>query len=173
MEEKFDFDNLKKRIEFAVRKCFAENLERYGKSLCAFALISDDGAMTVVPCTNTVEHLKKMQHENVEYKDAYEFSPVEWFTDNGANVEFDDICEIVAKEVLKGDLDFVGFKKELFESCVQVLEKLRNEQFFPEDLFVLFSISDTFESVENQIQWAKRLNSGEVVRRFEEWIGNE
>ena len=170
MKEKFDFEGLKSRIEFATRKCFGENMEQHGANLCAFALASDDGAMTVVPRINTIGHLEKMQQQDAQYKDDYEFSSDEWFSDDGANVEFDDICRILANEIAKDGLDFVSFKKELFDSCVQVLEKLRGEQFFPEDLLVLFSISDTFESVENQVKWAKRLNPGEKAVRFEHWL---
>ena len=177
MNTNFNFEELKSKIESATRKIFKENSKKYGSDICSFSLISDDGAMTVVPFTNTKSHLTELQLEDPTYKDTYEFEPAEWFTSDGANTEFNDICKMVSDEVDNDNLDFEAFRNTLFETCVQVLEKLRTEHFFRneigKDLLVLFSISDTSEPKENLIQWGKRLNSEAIGNRFEDYLINE
>ena len=174
MKNEFDFQSLKKKIEFATKKCLMENKEKYGSDICAFALISDDGAMTVVPFTNTHTHLKKMQLEDLAYEDDYEFNPSEWLTDDGANDEFSEICKILRTEEEKENLDFAKFKNELFETCVEVLQDLRREKAFFEilqkDILVMFDISDTDESEERLIEWFKSTNTVENGKRFEKWM---
>ena len=172
-----NFDELKSKIEYATKKSFKENIQKYGSDICSFSLISDDGAMTVVPFTNTKSHLSKMQLEDPKYKDVYEFEPAEWFTSDGANTEFNDICKTLSVKIYKENLDFENFKKTLFETCTQVLEKLRTEKFFQQelgrDLLIMFSISDTDETEENQIRWTKRLNNEKEGKRFEDYMNFE
>ena len=105
-KNEFDFRSLKKKTEFATKKCLIENKEKYGSDICAFALISDDDAMTVVPFTNTHAHLKKMQLEDLASDDDYEFNPSEWLTDDGANDEFSEICKILRTELGNENLEF-------------------------------------------------------------------
>ena len=84
---------------------------------------------------------------------------------------------MIFDEIDNDDLDFEGFRNTLFETCVQVLEKLRTEKFFRNELgknlLVLFSISDTSEPKENLIQWGKRLNNEETGNRFEDYLNYE
>ena len=173
MKTNFNFEELKSKIESATKKCFKENIKNYGSDICSFSLISDDGAMTIVPYTNTKSHLKELQLEDPTYKDSYEFEPAS----DGANTEFNDICKMVSDEIDNDDLDFEGFRNTLFETCVQVLEKLRTEKLFRNELgknlLVLFSISDTSEPKENLIQWGKRLNNEETGNRFEDYLNYE
>jgi len=157
-----DFDSLKQQIKKAAKNAFLENVTKHGEEICAFALVSDDGAMTVVPYTNTKTHLLKMQKEDPVYKEVYEFEPSEWYTSDGANDEINTICNILNKYVLDENIDFGAFKKELFETCVQILEELQQDNFFKDnlqkDILVLFGISDTLEPEEHLIKWAKRIN---------------
>ncbi|XMO86542.1 DUF4303 domain-containing protein [Algibacter sp. AS12] len=158
----------------AVKTCFRENIQKYGSDICSFALISDDGAMTVVPFTNTKSHLMNMQAQNPEHKDYYEFEPAEWFTSNGANEEFNAICKMVSLKIDNEELDFEYFRNTLFNSCVEVLEKLRSEGFFQKELgknlLVQFNISDTDEPKKNLINWTKRLNDSTYVKRYQDYM---
>ena len=171
MNTTINFEELKSEIEIATRIAFKENVEKYGTDIYAFSLISDDGAMTVVPYTNIKSHLEKEQLEDPEYKDSYEFEPAEWFTSDGANTNFHKICGTLCKEVGNDDLDFELFKNTLFKTCVQVLEKLRAEKFFKKelgkDLLIMFSISDNYEPKENLIKWMKPINNEKLAKRFE------
>ncbi len=177
MEVNFNFEELKQKIEYATKKSFQENFEKYNSDICAFALVSDDGAMTVVPFINTKSHLNKMILEDPDYKNSYEFEPDEWFTSEGANSEFNEICKTLSKQIFRGDIDFKNFKITLFETCVQVLEKLRLEKFFEQqlgkDLLIRFSISDTDEPKEHLIKWTKRLNNKEISSRFTDYVNTE
>lgn len=176
MNTTINFEELKNEIEIATRIAFKENVERYGKDICAFSLVSDDGAMTVVPYINTTSHLVKMQSENPENIESYEFESAEWFTSGGANTEFNAICKTLCDEIDNDDLDFEAFRNSLFETCTQVLEQLLKENFFhkilSKDILLMFSISDTSESKENLVQWTKRLNTANEGKRFEDYMNN-
>ncbi|MRX64092.1 DUF4303 domain-containing protein [Maribacter luteus] len=176
MNTDFNFEELKSKIEFAVKKSFKENIQKYGSDICSFSLISDDGAMTLVPYTNTKSHLEKMQSQDPKYKDFYEFEPVEWFTSNGAKAEFHDLCQTLSVETDKEELDFENFRNIVFETCVQVLEKLRTEGFFQKELgknlLVQFNISDTNEPKENLIKWTKRLNDKKNGKRYQDYMNH-
>ncbi|WP_299435668.1 DUF4303 domain-containing protein [uncultured Aquimarina sp.] len=169
-----NFDSLKKQIKTVTKAAFLENVSNYGKDICAFALVSDDGAMTVVPFTNTATHLQKTQKEDPVYKEVYEFEPAEWYTSDGANEEINAICKILNQEVLSDNIDFESFKNQLFETCVEVLEELQQDNFFKDslqkDILVLFSISDTDEPEEKLTKWAKRTNTktrGEAYEAYQ------
>jgi len=169
-----NFDSLKKQIKTVTKAAFLENVSNYGKDICGFALVSDDGAMTVVPYTNTIAHLQKMQKDDPDYKEVYEFEPAEWYTSDGANEEINAICNILNQEVLSDNIDCESFKNQLFETCVEVLEELQQDNFFKntlqKDILVLFSISDTDEPEDNLIKWAKRINNttyGEAYQAYQ------
>ena len=176
MSTTINFEDLKSEIEIATKLAFKENVEKYGTDICAFSLVSDDGAMTVVPYLNTKEHLEKMQSEDAEYKETYEFEPAEWFASGGASNGFNEICKTLCEEIDNDELDFESFRNSLFETCTQVLEKLRLEKFFQKelgrDILLMFSISDASESNENLLQWMKRLNSASESKRFEKYLSD-
>ena len=169
-----DFDKLKQQIKAITKQAFLENFKKYGQETHSFALVSDDGAMTIVPFTNTVTHLQKMQTEDLEYKEVYEFEPAEWFTSDGANEEVNKICQTLASttQQLEGS-EFEQFKYQLFETCVEVLEELQTEKFFTnqlqKEIMVLFSISDTEETTENLTKWNKRINCLEIGKSYENY----
>ena len=93
-----DFENLKLEIESAAKKAFTEMVEEHGnENIYAFALYSDDGAMTMCPATNTVEHIKNADPDDIEY---YKFEPAEWkYEMKGADNEFDQISKSLYKEI--------------------------------------------------------------------------
>ena len=177
MKSDFNFEELKTKIESATKNSFKENIKKYGTDICSFSLTSDDGAMTVIPYTNTKSHLEKKQLEDPKYKEYYEFETCEWYTSDGANIEFNAICKMISEEIDKVELDFENFRNKLFETCIQVLEKLQNENFFLKelghDLLIKFSISDTTEPKKNLIEWTKRLNNGELGNRYESYMNFE
>lgn len=170
-----NFNSLKEQIKTAAKNAFVENVAHYGAEVCSFALVSDDGAMTVVPYTNTLLHLHKMQQEDPEDKEVYEFEPAEWCTSDGANEEVNKLCEILNSGALrKSSTNFEEFKNELFETCVEVLEELRQEGFFTntlqKDILILFSISDTDEPKENLLDWARRINVPAIFKDYEAYM---
>jgi hypothetical protein len=131
-----NFEILKQQIEEATKKTFIEMFKKYGiEEIYAFALYSDEGAMTVCPSINTVAHLKKITY--IDDIDYYRFEPAEWkYETIGANAEFTTICnqlyDQLKTEEINNDNDewFEEFQKNLFDTCIAVLEKLKNENFF-------------------------------------------
>lgn len=148
MEEDMDFKSLEGQIELAARKAFTEMFEKYGsEGIYSFALYSDDGAMTVCPSTNTLKKLEEVDQEELPF---YKFEPAEWQCEaEGAETEFGEICDLLREELEKIDDDdkaFYKFQKKLYETCVEVLEKLKSEDFFKqitgEDIFLNFVVSE-------------------------------
>jgi len=130
----FDFAQLERRIEDAARKAFPEVIERAGdETICAFALYSDDGAMTVCPAANTVEHVEHKDAKSPGNPDYYRFETAEWkYEAVGADDLFKGICDTVRNEVLEKEEDeawFEAFRKQLYETCERVLLKLSRRAF--------------------------------------------
>lgn len=173
----FDFESLKKEIVLASKKAFLEvQSHNTNEKLCSFALCSDDGAMTVCPSINTERHLKRALDSN-NGNLYFKFGTAEWqFEAQGADEMFDAICDKVrgtALEVEDRDEDFLWFRQNLFETCVQSLEQLRREGFFEKhcepDFLLMFSVSDSDLSVEEELKKIARLNNPVVVKEFKQW----
>ncbi|WP_407486179.1 DUF4303 domain-containing protein [Elizabethkingia anophelis] len=65
---KINFETLKHKIETATKKAFLEIYEKAGsENLYAFALYSDEGAMTVCPSANSLKHLEKTPTNDITY----------------------------------------------------------------------------------------------------------
>ena len=147
----FDFGALERRIEAAARQAFSDAIERVGnESIYAFALYSDDGAMTVCPAVNTVEYVEQNDAKNPGDSDYYRFETAEWkYEAVGAEDQFKVICDTVRNEVLAKEEDeawFEAFQQQLYETCERVLVKLKGEGFFEEKLgrevFLLFNVTE-------------------------------
>ena len=171
------FDLLKKKITIAARKAFTEMLEKHAEeNIYAFALYSDEGAMTVCPSTNTMRHFsEKANRSEAAY---YKFSPAEWkYEMQGADSEFNEICDLLLQELEKISDDsgaFLQFRSRLFACCIKVLEALKNEKFFNQtagnNIFLVFSVSDyEFETAELK-NIIMRLNDDPYRSEYLDWI---
>ena len=172
----FDFESLKARIEQATKNAFIEIFNQHrDEEIYAFALYSDEGAMTVCPSTNTRKHLEKVSADDVWY---YKFEPAEWkYEMQGADEEFNAISKTVAAEVARrndSDSHFFEFRKKLFACCIDVLMKLKSENFFKsvvgEDIFLTFSVSD-YEFERHDIEKIIRtLNNDQYIKEYNNWM---
>lgn len=171
-----DFEILKQQIENAAKKAFLEVYEKHGaEGVYGFALYSDEGAMTVCPAANTMKAMEMADEEDALY---YKFEPAEWtYEMEGADKEFDDICTQLRAELNKHDDDdqwFEGFQSKLFSTCIEVLEKLKSENFFTKitgkDIFLIFTVSD-YEFEENELKdLIVRLNDNEYKSEYLNWM---
>lgn len=171
-----DFGFLKSKIELAAKKAFAELFENYGtEEIYSFALYSDDGAMTVCPSTNTMKKLEAADPEEMAF---YKFEPAEWkYEAEGAEEEFDEICKLLRDELEKiedDDKAFGKFQKKLYETCVEVLEKLKNENFFKQitgkDVFLNFTVSE-YDFKDKEIKnIITRLNDNDYRDEYLKWM---
>ena len=171
-----NFEILKQNIEDATKKAFIEIFEKYGvDEIYGFALYSDEGAMTVCPSTNTIKHLFKADKEDFAY---YKFEPAEWkYEMQGADKEFNKICNELRNELDKNEDNdewFEEFQKQLFDTCIEILEKLKNENFFKsivgKDIYLTFTVSD-YEFDKNDLKnIVNRLNDNEYKTEYLNWI---
>ncbi|KPH14718.1 DUF4303 domain-containing protein [Chryseobacterium sp. ERMR1:04] len=171
-----NFEILQQSIEKATKKAFLEIFNAYGSdSIYAFALYSDEGAMTVCPSTNTLKHLDSADQEDLTY---YKFEPAEWkYEMQGADQEFNEIGNQLRAELDKNEEDnewFLQFQKTLYDTCINVLEKLKNENFFKQitgkEIFLTFTVSE-YEFENNDIKnIINRLNDNEYNSEYLDWM---
>lgn len=142
----FDFDDLRARLVAASTRALAEVRRRYrADPVCAFALYSDDGAMTVCPAMDlTSARAARIAGDPAHAADTT-YAPPEWALESvGAERAFDAICERLSDHLDAHPREFRAFKAALFETCLQALEELRDGGRFrggPEVL-LMFAVSD-------------------------------
>jgi len=178
----FDFAALGLRIEAATRRAFGEMMELHGsEGVYAFALYSDEGAMTVCPSTNTRAYLQAQAAEEADEAAYYKFAPAEWACEmEGADAAFDAISTLLREHVLSFEEDdeaaFVAFRDTLYETCISVLEKLRGEGYFRqaagEDVFLTFEVSDHEFSPEETRAIITRLNDKAYQDEYFAWMAS-
>lgn len=171
----FDFTALREQIVSACREAFAEVRRAYpDDSICAFALYSDDGAMTVCPAFDLASALALRLAKDDD--PAYEFCPPEWKLEGfGARDSFARICTTAREFVMQvQDDDFAAFRSELFETCLRALEQLRGEGALggPEVL-VLFAVSDCDPDPAEEILRVERLNGTSArAADYRRWVAS-
>ena len=135
----------------------------------AFALVSDDSAMTIGCMANSREALAAS-----EYGEEMLWNPAEWAFDDGG-AYFDSAYRLLlqAHRELPFDVDFDTFRSGVFDVCIAALAQLDAEGVFGagaqrEEFVLLFEVSDS-EPVEGAMA---RLNPPAVVARFAAWMAN-
>lgn len=174
---------LKGKIENAARQAFLEMFEKHGEEgICAFALYSDGGAWTVCPATNTTEHLEEEIKNDSEDEYYYLYETAAWkYECVGADKLFDEICKFcgdtvcaMKKNEKTYEKEFSTFQKLLFDTCVEVLEKLKSENFFKQivgkEILLLFTVSDHDFSTKDFERIVTRLNDGKYRDDCLDWI---
>lgn len=178
-----DFETLKQQIEKAAKKAFLEMYEKHGaENIYSFALYSDEGAMTVCPSSNTMEAINDVDQDDAAY---YKYEPAEWtYEMEGADQEFNDICKDLRTELEKYEKQyedeeeydqwFQEFQSKLYTVCIEVLEKLKNEDFFKniigKDIFLIFTVSDYEFEKHDLKDIIIRLNDNEYKSEYLEWM---
>ncbi len=175
---------LKSKIENATKQAFLEMFKKHGKEgICAFALYSDEGAWGVVPATNTTKHLEEEEKKGYEHGiHYYLYDTAAWkYECVGATKLFNEICKFCREFVCAmnnnmetREKEFSKFQKHLFETCIEVLEKLKSENFFKQmvgkDIFLLFTVSDYGFSAKDFKRIVTRLNDGKYRDDCLDWI---
>lgn len=174
----FDFKKLEIEIEEATRKAFQEMVVNYNhEDIYAFALYSDEGAMTVCPSTNTEDFLAKKDKIDFTY---YKFEPAEWhYEGKGAKVEFSKISNqlyhVTEVEMENEDDEvFEAFQQELYQTCINVLLKLKQENFFRnligKDIFLMFSVTDYEYDRDKLKEMIVLLNDNAYQQEYLDWM---
>jgi Domain of unknown function (DUF4303) len=136
--------------------------------------------MTVCPSTNTLKHLTTVDQGDLTYQ---KFEPAEWkYEMKGADDEFDAISTQLRTEIEENEfLDddeysewFEKFQSDLYRTCIEVLEKLKNENFFKtivgKDVFLVFTVTE-FEFEKKELKSIiERLNDNEYKTQYLSWM---
>lgn len=166
----FDFALLHTLVADAARLAFgAVRRAHPGQHINAFALVSDDSAMTIGPAANSREALAAS-----EYGEEMLWNPAEWVFEDGV-AYFDSAYRLLlqAHRDLPFGVDFDTFRSGVFDACIAALAQLDAEGCFGadaqrDDFVLLFEVSDS-EQVEGAMA---RLNPPAVVARFAAWMAS-
>jgi hypothetical protein len=172
----FDFNQLRDDLVTASKQAFRDIASRYPDSeLCAFALYSDAGAMTVCPAICTADFLDTKAAQHPDDFLFYKYSPSEWPLEGvGADDAFKALCTTVREHVFSiedDDTAFSDFKHRLMETCVEAQLCLRREGLntWEKDLLLLVTISDDDEPAGTLKDRVKRLNDVQAAEEFSAW----
>ncbi|MDN2696649.1 DUF4303 domain-containing protein [Janthinobacterium sp. SUN073] len=166
----FDFTLLQTLVAHAARRAF-DGVRRAhpDQHIDAFALVSDDSAMTIGCMVNSREALAAS-----EYGEEMLWNPAEWAFDEGG-AYFDSAYRLLlqAHRELPFDVDFDAFRRGAFDACIGALAQLDAEGVFGtgarrDDCVLLFEVSDS-EPLEGAMA---RLNPPAVVARYEAWMAS-
>lgn len=160
----FDFALLQSTVTAATRLAVdAVRRAHPGQHIDAFALVSDDSAMTIGPMANSREALAAS-----EYGEEMRWNPAEWAFDDGG-AYFDSAYRLLlqAHRHLPFDVDFTTFRAGVFEACIAALAQLDAEGVFGagaqrDEGVLLFEVSDS-EPLAGAME---RLNPPAAVARF-------
>ena len=166
----FDFALLQALVAHAAHLAFdCVRRAHPDQHIDAFALVSDDSAMTIGPAANSREALAAS-----EYGEEMLWNPAEWAFDDGG-AYFDSAYRLLlqAHRELPFDVDFDTFRSGVFDACIAALARLDAEACFGagaqrEEFVLLFEVSDS-EPVEGVMA---RLNPPAVVARFVRWMAD-
>lgn len=186
-----DFNALAVEIEVATRKAFLEMVANHGsEGIYGFALYSDEGAMTVCPSTNTQTYLETKPKEDYMY---YKYEPAEWnYEGDGADEDFSAICntlynalegdfwsedtleDLDEEEEEEDDEAFEAFQQSLYQTCIAVLVKLKEEEFFKtligKEIFLMFSVTDYEYDQEELKKMIIALNDNSYQQEYLDWM---
>ncbi|TLX26156.1 DUF4303 domain-containing protein [Chryseobacterium indologenes] len=171
-----DFQILKEQIEAAAKKAFLEIYEKHGEeNIYSFALYSDEGAMTVCPSANTLKATAGLDEDDKLY---YTYEPAEWtYESSGADEAFNAICSQLRDELSQNEENeewFTDFQPKLYAACIEVLEKLKNENFFSnitgQDIFLIFTVSDYEFEEQDMKNIITRLNDNKYGTEYLQWM---
>jgi hypothetical protein len=174
----FDFQYLKQQLTRATQDAFLELLAAHrAEGFYSFALYSDEGALTVCPAANTLAHLAAQPPEDQPYA---KFEPAEWaYEMRGAAAQFNEIGRQLRTQVLAEELEepaFEQFRRQLYATCVAVLDELRQQQFFDQaagrEVFLLFSVSDSDTPAAELAQLARQLNHNAYRDEYLAWLAS-
>ncbi|WP_233635916.1 DUF4303 domain-containing protein [Hymenobacter setariae] len=172
----FDFQNFAQQLTQATQAAFTELLARYPEeAFYSFALYSDEGAMTVCPAANTLGHLAAQSPDDLPYA---KFEPAEWqYEMVGADAQFDALSRQLRTRLAEGFAEpdgFERFRQQLYATCLEVLDALRQQRFFDKaagrPVFLLVTISDSDTPPEELAQLASRLNNNAYRDEYLAWL---
>jgi hypothetical protein len=179
-----DFMLVRREIKEAARRAFSGVRSQHpDETFYAFALCSDDSAMTVCPVANTEAAYRRCVARYASYSppvDAHylRWGTVEWAYESAGQEYFDQVQNLINVEGRYEERDpdgFVRFKGRVFASMILGLKDLDEEGAFGvgeerKEITLFCSVSDSGCAVWMEDESARRLNPPLVYRAFsEQW----
>jgi len=166
----FDAPLLKTLLVAATRQAVcALRAAHPGQHFNAYALLSDDSAMTISLLANSREALASAEDE-----DEMLWNPGEWQFDEGG-AYFDSAYRLLlqAHRELPFEVEFEVFRAAAFEVGIAALELLDREGLFGtgaerEETVLLFEVSDS-DAIDGAVE---RLNTPAMVARLNAWMAS-
>ena len=163
----FDFDRLTNEIEQAARRAFTAIRDSHpDEDIRAYAIITDDSAMTIGPVANSVQAFQAAKNDPDVFWNSAEWS----FREGG---EYFDVAYRMLLTQHQGTwpkVPFEEFTAGVAEAAIRALERLDRESFFGssqdrDENIVLFQVADS-EYLDDAI---KRLNTPRAYSQFKDW----
>ena len=127
------------------------------ETLYAFALYSDEDAITLCPAANTLENLQAEADEgDWAY---YQFEPAEWkYEMMGADKEFEAIGNRLQQKAKENyDEDAGNRSFQLKKACVEVLSTLSSRGNQQEEILVAMQeAKPDFAGIHDRVGWSKK-----------------
>ena len=172
---KVNFARLRTLLRDAAREHFTALRRKHpDEQFYAFALYTDDGAMTVEPAANSEEGFERQaEHGGEDEACYYRWGTAEWAYEAGAQgTSFEKVYKALNPPDRCEDDDFGPFCEELHAAMIGALADLDGEGFFGSGkdrervtLFISISDSEDLERIEDES--AKALNPKPVYARFQ------
>ena len=172
-----DFNEFKNKLALSTKQAFLEIYNQNPtESIYTFALCNNDATISIHPSANSVEYLEEVTDE--DDFGFYKYEPSEWkYEYKGAEILFKELNDICREVVEKRDDDedwFYQFQNQINEKCIEVLEDLKNENFFEKetgkDIFLNFSVIDDDLNKEKQQKIIAKLNNQHYKDDYFEWM---
>ncbi|MDJ1497728.1 DUF4303 domain-containing protein [Cytophagaceae bacterium DM2B3-1] len=166
----FDFNLFRQQVKEATQNALIEATRQYTGEVCAFALYSDEGVLTLSPAVNTLSYLQKQQAEDPDNTEYYQWSPAEWKNEgNLATEDFNQLSALLRNTVLGKTYteSFPRFRENVFETVLSVLEEMRKENWF-QNMILVFTLTD-YDNPRQESNWIKRLNDSVHSENFRLW----
>ncbi len=163
------FETLRERVAGAARQTYQRFLADHpGERIYAFALYTDDGAMSVCAAANTEEAFAA---QGVTSKHT-RWSPEEWAYEGVGDDELQPSCELLADKVFEvPDEEFSAFQEKVTRVLVEALQALEAEGLFGrgaerERLVIFAWVSDSAQGKQLRKRSAQQLNPAAALKGF-------
>lgn len=175
-----NFKQLRVAVREAAQKSFGDVRAAHAdEHFYAFALYTDDGAMTIMPASNTEEGFRRKAGPQPKEANYYRWATGEWAYEAAGADAFQRVYDLLnAGSRYDGPgsdgetaPDFPAFKNQVIETMISALGELDASGFFGsgttrEQVTLFVSISDSEETTAVEDASAQCLNPASVAERF-------
>lgn len=172
-----DFNKFKIELKEATKVSFLKISNT--QNLYAFGLLSDENCQTILPVANTLDYLQKSREDYDDLDSMLcKFEPDEWDFDLLNNETlFKPLNKILSEEDENNEKslkEFELFQNKFYDTCIQVLIELKEENFFlnnfNKDVFLIFSVSEYEFEINKLKEMIKELNTENYTNEYLDWI---